>query len=188
MHVILFIQESPWVILQISQEYWGQMLMQDFRLTLNASLIEPITMGVVGSGKPFGPTSALGSVSAHSFAKSTGPSSKATDRPWKPGFSYSSQLKGQNRKHWQSCKLKCHEICHILNTRKWLLLPSSDDLYGDEWREFKRGGILYVTEHLVCLSSKIRLLVYNNLQERIFKHYKCVSLFLLAYLKYCKSR
>lgn len=54
---------------------------QDFRLTLNASLIEPITMGVVGSGKPSGPTSPLGSVSAHSFAKSTDPSSRPMDRP-----------------------------------------------------------------------------------------------------------
>lgn len=71
-------------------------VMHDFRLTLNTSLMEPITMGVVGSGKPLGPTSPLGSVSAHSFAISVDPSSKATDRPWKPGFSYSSQLDKTN--------------------------------------------------------------------------------------------
>lgn len=71
----------------------------DFRLTLNASLMEPMTMGAVGSGRLFGPISSLGSVSAHSFAKSTDPSSSAMDRPWKPGFSNSSQLTGQNRKH-----------------------------------------------------------------------------------------
>lgn len=66
----------------------------DFRLTLNASLMEPIIMGVDGSA--FCSTSSLGSVSAHSFAMSAGPSSRAMDRPWKPGFSYSSQLMGQN--------------------------------------------------------------------------------------------
>jgi len=142
----------------------------DFRLTLNASLMEPMTMGVVGSGRLFVPISPLGSVSAHSFAKSTDPSSSAMDRPWKPGFSYSNQLTGQNRKHLQTCNLKCHQICHILKGRKWLFLPSSDDLYRDEWRKCQRGGILYVSERLVCLSSRMRLLVYNNLQASIFKH------------------
>lgn len=56
-------------------------------LTLTARRMEPITIGLLGTGAPSGPTSWLGSGSAHSFSNSVGPSSKAMVRPWNPVFS-----------------------------------------------------------------------------------------------------
>lgn len=59
--------------------------------------MEPMTTGAVGIGSPISSSVAGLSSSAQTFTMpSVGPSSRAMIRPWKPGFSYRTQLKRHN--------------------------------------------------------------------------------------------
>lgn len=82
----------------ISLENWAFWIrLNETQLTLTASRMEPMTTGTVGIGSPISSSVAGLSSSAQTFTMpSVGPSSRAMIRPWKPGFSYRTQLKRRN--------------------------------------------------------------------------------------------